>query len=220
MSLADYVGRMKEGQDAIYYITAESYPAAASNPAPRGSSASSGVEVLLMCDRIDEWVATAVTEFQGKLQSVTRGGLDLGKLEGEDVKKPAAQDQSLLERIQRVLEARASAVRATQRLVDSPACLVSDDHGISTNLERMLKAAGQDVPTSRPILEVNPQHPIVQHMQQESDEARFADWSHILFDQATLAEGGQLEDPAVRQRLNALMLTLAQRTAAHLGTGS
>jgi molecular chaperone HtpG len=217
VSLADYVGRMKDKQDAIYYITAESYPAARNSPHLE-IFRKLGVEVLLMYDRIDEWVATAVTEFEGKkLQSVTRGGLDLGKLEGEDVKKPAAEHQPLLERIQRVLEARASAVRATQRLVDSPACLVSDDHGISTNLERMLKAAGQDVPTSRPILEVNPQHPIVQHMQQESDEARFADWSHILFDQATLAEGGQLEDPAgFVKRLNELMLTLAGKSGSRI----
>ncbi|MEP6917124.1 MAG: molecular chaperone HtpG [Acidobacteriota bacterium] len=221
VSLADYVGRMKEGQDAIYYITADGYPAARNSPHLE-IFRKLGVEVLLMYDRVDEWVLSSLTEFEGKkLQSVSKGGLDLGRLEGDAAKPedPAAagEHQPLLDRIQRALETRASAVRATHRLVDSPACLVSEEHGMSTNLERMLKAAGQEVPSFQPILEINPKHPIVQQMEQESDEARFADWSHILFDQATLAEGGQLDDPAgFVKRLNELMLTLAGKGASRI----
>jgi molecular chaperone HtpG len=221
VSLADYVARMKPGQETIYYITADGYAAARNSPHLE-IFRKLGVEVLLMYDRVDEWVVSSLTEFDGKkLQSVAKGGLDLGKLEGDAAKvedeAAGGAHQPLIDRIQRVLEARASAVRVTHRLVDSPACLVSEEHGISTNLERMLKAAGQDVPSFQPILEINPQHPIVQHMEQETDEARFGDWSHILFDQATLAEGGQLEDPAgFVKRLNELMLTLAGKGASRI----
>jgi molecular chaperone HtpG len=164
---------------------------------------------------VDEWVASLVTEFDGKsLQSVAKGGLDLSKLGGEAEKqeqeKAADENKGFVERIQSALKDRASAVRVTNRLTDSPSCLVSDEHGMSTHLERMLKAAGQNVPGSKPILEINPQHPIVQRLKDESDERRFSDWSHILFDQALLAEGGQLEDPAsFVKRLNEVMLTLA-----------
>jgi len=212
VSLAEYVGRMKTEQDAIYYITADGFSAARNSPHLE-IFRKLGVEVLLMYDRIDEWVVSSLTEFDGKpLHSVAKGGLDLGKL-GD---RPAAQDQgaqagehkALLERIQAVLKDRASEVRVTHRLTDSPACLVSEEHGMSTNMERMLKAAGQEVPASKPVLEINPGHPIVQRLKDEADERRFADWSHILFDQATLAEGGQLEDPAAFvKRLNELMLT-------------
>jgi len=214
VSLAEYVGRMKTEQDAIYYITADGFSAARNSPHLE-IFRKLGVEVLLMYDRIDEWVVSSLTEFDGKpLHSVAKGGLDLGKL-GD---RPAAQDQgaqagehkALLERIQAVLKDRASEVRVTHRLTDSPACLVSEEHGMSTNMERMLKAAGQEVPASKPVLEINPGHPIVQRLKDEADERRFADWSHILFDQATLAEGGQLEDPAAFvKRLNELMLTFA-----------
>jgi molecular chaperone HtpG len=214
VSLADYVGRMKEGQDAIYYITADSYASARNSPHLE-IFRKLGVEVLLMSDRVDEWVVSLVTEFDGKsLQSVAKGGLDLSKLGGEAEKqeqeKAADENKGFVERIQSVLHDRASAVRVTNRLTDSPSCLVSDEHGMSTHLERMLKAAGQNVPGSKPILEINPQHPIVQRLKDESDERRFSDWSHILFDQALLAEGGQLEDPAsFVKRLNEVMLTLA-----------
>jgi molecular chaperone HtpG len=213
VSLTDYVSRMKEGQEAIYYITADGLGAARHSPHLE-IFRKLGVEVLLMHDRVDEWVASTLTEFDGKpLHSVAKGDLDLGKLKGGDA-KPAAttdvEDTPLLERIQAVLQERASAVRTTERLTDSPACLVSDKHGLSTNLERILKAAGQNVPGSKPILEINPNHPIVKRLKSETDDRRFADWSHILFDQATLAEGGQLEDPAgFVKRLNELMLTLA-----------
>ncbi len=214
VSLADYVGRMKEGQEAIYYITGDGYHAARNSPHLEIFK-KLGVEVLLMYDRVDEWVVNALTEFDGKpLQSVAKGGLDLSKLEGEagkaEQQKQADEHKGLVERMQTALADRASGVRITHRLTDSPACLVSDEHGISTNLERMLKAAGQQVPSSKPVLEINPTHPIVTRLERESDERRFADWSHILFDQATLAEGGQVEDPAAFvRRLNELMLTLA-----------
>ncbi len=135
--------------------------------------------------------------------------------------KTADEHKGLVERMQSVLKDRASAVRVTNRLTDSPSCLVSDEHGMSTHLERMLKAAGQNVPGSKPILEINPQHPIVQRLKDESDERRFSDWSHILFDQAMLAEGGQLDDPAsFVKRLNEVMLTLAGGTSRIWTPGS
>jgi molecular chaperone HtpG len=177
-----------------------------------------------MYDRVDEWVVSVLTEFEGKpLRSVAKGDLDLGKLgsgidaPGQDTPDEAHKD--LLGRILEVLTDRASAVRVTHRLTDSPACLVSDEHGISTNLERLLKAAGQKVPPVKPILEINPSHPIVERLRQESDRDRFASWSHILFDQATLAEGGQLDDPATFvKRLNELMLTLAGGPVSRIWT--
>jgi molecular chaperone HtpG len=214
VSFADYVSRMKDGQDAIYYITADSYSAARNSPHLE-IFRKLGVEVLLMSDRVDEWVVSLLTQFDGKaLQSVAKGGLDLSKLGGDAAQqeqdKTADENKGFVERIQSVLKDRASVVRVTNRLTDSPSCLVSDEHGMSTHLERMLKAAGQNVPGSKPILEINPQHPIVQRLKDESDERRFSDWSHILFDQALLAEGGQLEDPAsFVRRLNEVMLTLA-----------
>ena len=213
VSLADYTGRMKEKQNAIYYITADGFAAARNSPHLE-IFRKLGVEVLLLHDRIDEWVVSSLTEFEGKpLQSITKGGLDLSALGDEGAQKEQQQTddyQSLVERMKKALSDRASDVRVTHRLTDSPACLVSDEHGISTNLERMLKAAGQNVPTSKPVLEINPAHPLVRRLNDEADESRFSDWGHILFDQATLAEGGQLDDPgAFVKRLNALMLTLA-----------
>ena len=221
VSFADYVSRMKEGQEAVYYITADGFAAARNSPHLE-IFRKLGVEVLLMFDRIDEWVVSSLTEVEGKpLQSVAKGDLDLGKL--KPIEEPAAsapeEDSSLIERMEAVLKERARAVRSTSRLTDSPACLVGDEHGPSTNLERILKAAGQQVPGSKPVLEINPGHPIVKRLKAESDERRFADWSHILFDQATLAEGGQLEDPAsFVRRLNALMLTLAGEGPSRIWT--
>jgi molecular chaperone HtpG len=214
VSFATYVGRMKEGQEAIYYITADSYAAAKNSPHLE-IFRKLGVEVLLLHDRIDEWVVSSLTEFDGKpLQSVAKAGLDLSKIGGEaptpEEEKPSGEQGALLERMQKALQDRASSVRLTHRLTDSPACLVSDEFGMSTHLERMLKAAGQAVPSSKPILEINATHPIVERLAKETDDARFADWSQILFDQATLAEGGHLEDPAsFVKRLNELMLILA-----------
>ena len=214
VSLSEYVARMKEGQDAVYYITADGFSAARNSPHLE-IFRKLGVEVLLLYDRVDEWVVSQLTEFDGKpLQSIARGNLDLSKLGDEAAQQahdqPADQHKELLERIQNALKERASGVRVTHRLTDSPACLVSDEHGMSTNLERMLKAAGQNIPTIKPVLEINPRHPIVDRLRSETDGSRFSDWSQILFDQATLAEGGQLEDPATFvKRLNELMLTLA-----------
>ena len=214
VSLADYVGRMKEGQKDIYFITADGYAAARNSPHLE-IFRKLGVEVLLLHDRIDEWVASSLHEFDGRqLQSAAAKDLDLSAIGGEappaPESAPATEHAPLLERMQAALAERASAVRVTNRLTDSPACLVSSEEGLSTNLERMLKAAGQAVPASKPILEVNPEHPIVRRLAGESDGARFADWSQILFDQATLAEGGSIEDPAAFvRRLNELMLALA-----------
>ena len=223
VSLADYVGRMKEGQDAIYYVTADGFGAARHSPHLE-IFRKKGVEVLLMYDRVDEWVVSALTEFGGKpLRSVTKGDLDLsaigGAAETEKDTPQAHEDQELAGRIQDALKDRASAVRLTHRLTDSPACLVSDEHGISTNLERLLKASGQKIPTMKPVLEINPHHPIVERLKTETDDSRFSDWSHTLFDQATLAEGGQLDDPAAFvRRLNALMLALAGGPASRIWT--
>jgi molecular chaperone HtpG len=223
VSLSEYVGRMKEGQKAIYYITADGFSAARNSPHLE-IFRKIGVEVLLLFDRVDEWVVSALTEFEGKpIQSVARGDLDLGTL-AHDVQESARstgdpEHKALIERIQHALEERASAVRVSDRLTDSPACLVSDQHGISTNLERLLKASGQKVPTMKPVLEINPRHPIVERMKAERDASRFSDWSQILFDQATLAEGGQLDDPAMFvKRLNDLMLTLAGGPAPRIWT--
>ena len=214
VSLADYVARMKEGQDAIYYITADSFAAARNSPHLE-IFRKKGVEVLLLHERVDEWLVTSLTEFDGKnLQSVAKGDLDLGKLTDEQEKKEQEQEagelNELTEKIGKTLGEKIKEVRVTHRLTDSPACLVSDQYGMSMNLERLLKAAGQKVPQSKPILEINPKHPIVQGLKAEADDARFADWSHILFDQALLAEGGQLEDPAsFVRRLNEMLLRLA-----------
>jgi molecular chaperone HtpG len=223
VSLADYVSRMKDGQTDIYYITADGYAAARHSPHLE-IFRKLGVEVLLLHERIDEWVATSLLEFDGKrLRSAAAKDLDLSALGGEapapDAATPSGEHVLLLERMQKALEARASAVRVTNRLTDSPACLVSGEDGLSTHLERMLKAAGQAVPAGKPILEVNPAHPLVRRIADEVDPAKFADWSHILFDQATLAEGGQIDDPAAFvKRLNDLMLTLAGAGPSRLWT--
>ena len=214
VSLADYLSRMKEGQDRIYYVTADSFPAARSSPHLE-IFRKKGVEVLLMHDRIDEWVMANLTELEGKsLVSVAKGDLDLGKLEDEAEKKEqekeAGEFQDLTGRIQKVLAGKVKDVRVTHRLTDSPSCLVADAAAMSTNLERLLKAAGHSIPETKPTLEVNPHHPLVQALKRESDDSRFADWSHILLDQAVLAEGGQLDEPgAFVKRINALMLALA-----------
>ena len=209
VSLADYIGRMKEGQDRIYYVTAESFNAARHSPHLEVFRRK-GIEVLLMSDRVDEWVVGHLGEFEGKaLTSVAKGGLDLGKLEDEAERKASDEQASevapLIERMRKSLGERVKDVRATRRLTDSPACLVADEHDVSGNLARMLKAAGQSAPASKPILEINPQHPVVMRVKDEAE--RFDDWALVLFDQALLAEGGQLDDPAAFvKRVNELML--------------
>ncbi|GAB3416358.1 molecular chaperone HtpG [Massilia agilis] len=212
VSFADYVGRMKEGQDKIYYVTAESFNAAKNSPHLE-IFRKKGVEVLLMTDRVDEWMLSFLNEFEGKeLVSVAKGGLDLGKLEDEAEKKEheetETQYKELVEKMKGVLGEKAKDVRVTFRLTDSPACLVADENELSGNLVRMLKAAGQEAPESKPILEINPNHPLVTRLKYEDAASpRFADWSHILFDQAMLAEGGSLSDPAAFvKRLNEILL--------------
>ena len=214
VSLAEYVGRMKDGQTAIYYVTADSHAAAANSPHLE-IFRKKGIEVLLLGDRIDEWVVTGLTEFDGKpLHSVAKGALDLGSLADEAEKaqqeKEAGELKPLVERISAALGKRVKEVRVTHRLTESPACLVVGEGELSGNLERLLKTAGQKAPTVVPILEINPHHALVQRLQGEPDE-RLGEWANVLFDQALLAEGAQLEDPAgFVRRLNALMLGLAQ----------
>jgi len=218
VGLADYVARMKDSQEKIYFITADSFAAAKNSPHLE-IFRKKGIEVLLLSDRVDEWVGSNLTEFEGKpLASVAKGDLDLGTLADEDKieqEKEAGEHKELVEKIGKNLGEQVKEVRVTFRLTSSPACLVADQHGMSANLERMLKAAGQPVPGSKPILEINPHHPLVQRLKYETDEARFGDWSRILFDQALLAEGGQLDDPAsFVKRLNDLMLTMAGNSKA------
>ena len=214
VSLADYIARMKDGQEKIYYATAETFNAAKNSPHLEIFK-KKGIEVLLLSDRVDEWVVGHLTEFEGKpLQSVAKGGLDLGKLEDEEEKKEAekAADEykDLLEKVKASLGDKIKDVRVTYRLTDSPSCLVSDDHDPSGNLARMLKAAGQKAPDIKPILEINPQHPAVMRLKYE--ESRFDDWAALLFEQAALAEGGQLDDPAgFVKRINDLMMALTAR---------
>jgi molecular chaperone HtpG len=213
VSLADYIGRMKEGQDKIYYVTADTFAAAKNSPHLEFFRAK-GVEVLLLSDRVDEWMISHLTEFDGKkLQSVAKGDLDLDKLANEEEKKEQEQEadafKDLAGKIREALADKVKEVRVTHRLTSSPACLVAGEHDMSGNLERLLKSAGQNVPMSRPILEINPKHALVQRLNGQTDSEKFGDWSHILFDQALLAEGGQLEDPATFvRRLNELWVTL------------
>ena len=207
VSLADYKARMKEGQEAIYYITADT-PAAARNSPQLEIFRKKGIEVLLMTDRVDEWALSYLHEFDGTpLQSVAKGAVDLGKLQDDDEKKAAEEAaesfKPLLEKLKEALKDKAEDVRVTTRLVDSPACLVVKDGGMSTQLARMLKQAGQPVPEVKPVLEVNAQHPLVKKLE---GSAHFDDLANVLFDQALLAEGGLPEDPAAYvRRVNALL---------------
>ncbi|AWI52525.1 molecular chaperone HtpG [Aquabacterium olei] len=211
VSLADYVGRMKEGQDAIYVITADSLAAAKNSPQLELFK-KKGIEVLLLTDRVDEWVLSHLYDFDGRpMQNVTKGAIDLGKLQDEEEKKKAEEAaeslKPLLERLKTALGERAKDVRVTTRLVDSPACLVTEEGDMSAHLARLLKQAGQTAPEVRPVLEVNPEHALVKKL--EASE-HFDDLAHILFDQALLAEGGQLEDPAAYvRRVNSLLATSA-----------
>ena len=207
VAFADYVSRMKDGQEAIYYITAETLAAAKGSPQLEVFR-KKGIEVLLLTDRVDEWMLSHLYEFDGKpLQSVAKGAVDLGKLQDEAEKQLAEEAaeafKPLLEKLQAALKDRAKEVRTTTRLVDSPACLVVEDGAMSAHLARMLKQAGQAAPSAQPILEVNPAHALVKKL---DDAARFDDLAHLLFDQAVLAEGGQLEDPAAHvQRMTRLL---------------
>ena len=224
VSFADYAARMQDGQEKIYYVTADSFAAARQSPHLEVFRAK-GIEVLLLHDRIDEWVVAHLDAFDGKpLQSVAQGDLDLGALSGsetDDRRRKETEDEfkPIVERVRKALGSKAHDVRLTHRLTESPACLVSGQDGLSANLERVLRAAGQAVPNVPLVLEINPAHPIVARMKDETDDARFRDWSHILFDQALLAEGGRLEEPAgFVKRLNELMLALAGAPKSRIWT--
>lgn len=211
VSLGDYVSRMKEGQKHIYYITADTTAAARHSPHLE-IFAKKGVEVLLLTDRVDEWMLSYLTEFDGKkLSSVAKGALDLDELADAEEKKEQEKVEEALkpvvERVKTVLAEKVKEVRVTHRLTDSPSCLVVDEYGMSTHLERLLKQAGQKVDSSKPILELNPEHELVKRLDREQSEDRFADLSALLFEQALLAEGGQLADPAqFVKRMNKLLL--------------
>jgi molecular chaperone HtpG len=208
-SLSDYIGRMKEGQEAIFYVTGETFNAAKNSPHLE-IFRKKGVEVLLLSDRVDEWMLSFMPEFEGKkLTSVAKGGLDLGQLADEAEKKEQESTEKefkdLLEKMKTALSEKAKDVRVTFRLTDSPACLVADENELSGNLLRMLKAAGQDAPSTKPILEINPDHPLV--LKLKYDDAAFDEWANLLFDQALLAEGGHLNDPAsFVKRMNKMLL--------------
>ncbi len=213
-SLEDYVARMKEGQEKIYYIAAENFNTAKNSPHLEVFR-KKGIEVLLLTDRVDEWLMSHLSEFDGKsLQDVGKGELDLGKLDTEEEKqakeKVAEQLKPLLERVKAALTEQVADVRITDRLTDSPACVVVAEHDMGAQMRRILEQAGQKLPDSKPILELNPEHPLVKKLEQETGESRFGDLAHILFDQANLAEGAQLQDPAAYvQRLNKLLLELS-----------
>lgn len=215
VSLEDYVSRMQEGQDSVFYVTADSFAAAKNSPHLE-IFRKKGIEVLLLSERVDEWLVSSLTEFEGKaLKSVTQGELDLGELEDEEEK--AAQEktgkdfETVISKIKTTLGDTVSDVRLTHRLTNSPACLVTGEHDMSANLERILKSAGQAVPGSKPTLELNPEHPLVLKLKGETDAEQFDDLTQVLFDQALLAEGGQLDDPATFvRRLNELLLSMSK----------
>jgi len=214
VTLEDYVSRMQEGQEKIYYVTADTFTAAKNSPHLEVFRAK-GIEVLLLSDRVDEWMISGLTEFDGKqLQSVAKGELDLGKLDSEEdkeeQKKVEDDAQSLLKQLKEVLEDKVEDVRVSHRLTSSPSCIVLNEHDMALYMQQLMKQAGHAMPSSKPILEINPTHPMLVRMESETDDEQFKDWASILFDQALLAEGGQLEDPAgFVHKLNALMLKLS-----------
>lgn len=214
-SLDDYIERMKEGQDKIYYVVAENFNTAKNSPHLEVFR-KKGIEVLLLTDRVDEWLMGHLSEYKDKhLQDVTKGELDLGDVETEEEKqeqkKTEEQFENMLSRLKAALDSAVQDVRVTHRLTDSPACLVVGEHDMGAQMRRLLESAGQKVPETKPIIEINPQHPLVIKLDQEQDEDRFADLAKILFDQASLAEGGHLKDPgAYVHRLNKLLLELFQ----------
>lgn len=214
VSLADYIERMQEGQDKIYYITADSYQAAKSSPHLE-IFRKQGIEVLLMSDRIDEWLMSHLTEFEEKtFQSITRGDLDLGDID-EDSKKAKEeaekQVEGLLERVKNVLGDKVEEVKFTHRLTDSPACITADEMGMTTQMVKLMQAAGQPVPDAKYHFELNPEHQLVKLMADVQDEGQFGQWAEVLYDQAALSEQGSLKDPATFvQKLNNLLLQLAK----------
>ncbi|GCE27477.1 chaperone protein HtpG [Dictyobacter alpinus] len=213
VSFEDYIGRMKEGQDKIYYIVADSYAAAKDSPLLEIFN-KKGIEVLLLSDPVDHLAIPELNEFEGKqLQSISKGEVDLSNLEDEQEKeeqqKSADEAKDLLERLKKVLGEEVKDVRVTSRLTTSPACLVVDEYGIDPSLKRLLQSAGQKIPNDKPILEINPHHAIVERIKNEADEHLFTDWAHVLFDQSVLSSGEQLENPvSFVNRLNSLLAQL------------
>jgi molecular chaperone HtpG len=214
VALADYLGRVKEGQDKIYYLTGESYAQIKNSPHLEVFR-KKGIEVLLLTDRIDEWLMSYLTEFDGKqFVDVARGDLDLGKLDSEEDKQAqeeiAKAKEGLIERLKGVLGEQVAEVRVSHRLTDSPAILAIGEQDLGLQMRQILEASGQKVPESKPIFEFNPGHPLIERLDAEADEDRFVDLSHILFDQAALAAGDSLKDPAAYvQRLNKLLVELS-----------
>jgi len=215
VSLDDYIARMKPEQEKIYFITADNYAAAKNSPHLEIFK-EKGIEVLLLSDRVDEWLMSHLNEYQEKLfSSVAKGELDLDKMASEEDKKErekAEKDaEGLIERIKKVLEEKVEDVRVSHRLTSSPACIVLSEHDMALYMQNLMKQAGHDMPTSKPVLEINPMHALVKRMENEQAEDRFEDWARILFDQAILAEGGQLEDPATFvNRLNQMINEIAK----------
>jgi len=213
VTLDDYISRMQKGQDKIYYIAADSHAAAKNSPHLEIFK-KKGIEVLLLSDRVDEWLTSNLTEFEGKkLQSVAKGELDLDKDEASEKKleEKAKSSEKLVKRMKKTLGDRVEDVRVTNRLTDSPACIVLHEHDMAMHMQRILKEAGHAMPGSKPILEINPDHPIVKKLGGEKSKKKFDDWSDILFDQAILAEGGQLDDPSgFVTKLNKMLVSIAR----------
>ncbi len=214
VSLEDYVARMKDGQDKIYFVTAETFAAAKNSPHME-IFRKKGIEVLLLTDRVDEWLVSGLTEFDGKqLQSIAKGELNLGDLDDEDTKaeqeKAAENAKDIIDKLKEALGDKVEDVRVSQRLTSSASCIVLNEQDMALYMQNLLKQAGQEMPSSKPVLEINPTHPLVERMKGQLDGEQFGDWASILFDQAILAEGGQLEDPAgFVHKLNELMLDMA-----------
>ena len=213
VSLDDYISRMKPGQNAIFYVIADSFAAAKSSPHLEVLR-KKGIEVLLLCDRVDDWLTDHLREYEGKpLRNVARGELDLGEVQTEEEKQQqeslSKEHSSLVERLKKSLGDNVSDVRTTVRLADSPACLVLGEHDMGAQMRRILEAAGQKAPATKPVLEINPTHPLLQRIANTTDDSSFNDLSMLVFEQATLAEGSQLPDPAAFvQRLNRLLLAM------------
>ncbi|MGB5534852.1 MAG: molecular chaperone HtpG [Thiogranum sp.] len=215
VSLQEYIGRMQPEQEKIYYVTADSFAAAKNSPHLEVFR-KKGIEVLLLHDRVDEWMVSHLTEFDGKtLVSVAKGELDLGKLRDEDEETSAKQTETefkdFIKRIQEVLVDDVKEVRISHRLTDSPSCLVLEEHEMAVHLQQVMKQAGHALPDSKPMLEVNPDHPLVVRLKDEPDQEKFSEWSHLLFEQAMLSGGGQLEDTtAFVKRMNAILVEMSQ----------
>ena len=208
VSLSDYVAKMQKDQDKIYYVTASSYNAAKNSPHLEIFK-KKGIDVLLLSDKVDEWLVSYLAEYEGKkLQSISKGKIDSALEEANPENKEQEKKlMPVIDHMQKVLGAKVKKVQFTHRLTDSPACIIADENDMGLEMQRILQAAGQNIPTSQPILEINPEHPLIQRLHDETDDSRFAEWSKLLFEQAVLAEGGQLDNPAeFVKRMNAMLV--------------